>query len=93
MYPLASLSEYLETPTVAILLVVLVALVAQILWSLQRLAKHLEAPGGSRQEEALERLEQHLASIRDSQGKSLDLRRIEHLLVDIRDGSRRMEER
>ncbi|HPF15681.1 MAG TPA: hypothetical protein PLJ12_15560, partial [Planctomycetota bacterium] len=39
-----------------------------------------------------EAIEQHLKAIRQSQGAGLDLRRIEHLLVDIRDSNRRIHE-
>ncbi|MFT4648945.1 MAG: hypothetical protein ACI87O_001178 [Planctomycetota bacterium] len=59
----------------------------------QLLTQGVAAQGDADNSAHWEKVEQHLASIRDGQGQALDLRRIEHLLVDIRDGGRRFEER
>ncbi|MCP5023445.1 MAG: hypothetical protein GY930_16955 [bacterium] len=80
---------------------VLLALLALILgvcgWILitlqQLLAQGVESKDSTPMAEHWERVDQHLASIRDGQGQALDLRRIEHLLADIREGNKRLEER
>ena len=90
---LAAIPEFPDLVLLA-LLTLLLGVCGWILVTLQQLlAQGVASKGDSDMEEHWERVDQHLASIRDGQGQALDLRRIEHLLVDIRDGNHRMEER
>ncbi|MDF1837597.1 MAG: hypothetical protein P1V35_07010 [Planctomycetota bacterium] len=85
-----------ETPELILfaLLTLLLGVCGWILVTLQQmLAQRADSKGSDDMSEHWEKVEEHLASIRDGQGQALDLRRIEHLLVDIRDGNKRLEER
>ncbi len=93
MSTLAVIPEFPDLVLLA-LLVLLLGVCGWILVTLQQLlAQGAESKGTSHMAEHWDRVDQHLASIRDGQGQALDLRRIEHLLVDIRDGNKRLEER
>ncbi len=90
---LAALPEFPELVLLALLTLIL-GVCGWILVTLQQLlSQQAAAKGSDDMSEHWEKVEEHLASIRDGQGQALDLRRIEHLLVDIRDGNKRLEER
>ncbi len=90
---LAAIPELTDLVLLALLALIL-GVCAWILVTLQQLlAQGTDSKGSTDMSDHWDRVDQHLASIRDGQGQALDLRRIEHLLVDIREGHKRLEER
>lgn len=90
---LAAIPEVPDLVLFALLTLILGACLWILVTLQQLLSQGHASKSGSDMEEHWEKVEQHLSSIRDGQGQALDLRRIEHLLVDIRDGGRRLDER
>lgn len=92
MYLLQTDPEAATDPTLLVGMVVFVALVAMgglLVYLTARLRRQTEALEGLARLEAIEGLLRQVAG----RGEELDLRRLEHVLIDLRDGQRRLEER
>ena len=93
--PLGAGVPPMDWPLYALLLG-LAILCGGVLWVgslLMRILARQAAPSPvGRDVEILEQIEGHLAEVRQNQGAALDLRRIEHLLADVREGNKRLYE-
>jgi len=79
-------------PGIAIGLAILVCVAAGVWLLVQLLARLKEVQGTLASLERLESIDAQLRGLTDQQ-KGLDLARLEHVLIDIRDAQKRLEER
>lgn len=72
-----------------ILLIAFVAMGGLLVYLASRVRQHAEGLGSLKHLDSIEGLLRQMAA----RGEELDLRRLEHVLIDIRDGQERLEER
>jgi len=92
MHLLLADSDAAMDPTLLVGIIVFVTLVAMgglLVYLTARLRQQTDALAGLARLEAIEGLLRQLAG----RGEELDVRRLEHVLIDLRDGQRRLEER